>query len=497
MIENSLQAIADDYAHHGLGVFPALPRSKEPAGSWKAFQWEPPNVSERQALFSLNCKLNIGVICGVPSGNLAALDCETPKAFERSLQLINRAGYSETWTVGSNRGGHIYLRLPTPIKPLGKVDEVEVRSQGQFVLLPPSQHPDGPFYWFIDRPSEIARVESLRELDWLALQPAPTIAGPHIPRSALRLLQGKTDRGYSSRSEAEQSIITILVNASFTFDQILRLFQHFPAHGKFAEIERTQSLSGAVEWLRRSYEAARHFCAVESPARSRARGILSAALTSSWPGRTGSIDKTIFCAHATLAYRSGRVIYHASSRDLAEIAGCQRRTASVSSRRLRSRGFLRLVDQFNTTYANRYQLISCSEKLSENAPLPTTPCEGVGQTSSFLLPDAFRSGGLGRTAYEIFMALSENSSVADLAKKTGRHPQTVRTALKRMLLFGLVKVSKRVWQRGCTVEEIDQHTQSLGMSGALKRQQDKHRAERLRFRVSRAILRHREMKEVL
>lgn len=70
MLENSLQAIAADYARHHLSVFPALPKSKEPAGTWKAFQWEPPNEVERQALFSLNCNLNIGVICGVPSGNL-------------------------------------------------------------------------------------------------------------------------------------------------------------------------------------------------------------------------------------------------------------------------------------------------------------------------------------------------------------------------------------------------------------------------------------------
>jgi Bifunctional DNA primase/polymerase, N-terminal len=122
-----LQAIADDYASHGLGVYPALPKSKEPAGSWKAFQWQPPSESEREALFSINCNLNIGVICGAASNNLAALDCETPRAFEETLRRVERAGYGETWTVATRRSGHVHLHLPVPVKPVGKIDDVELR----------------------------------------------------------------------------------------------------------------------------------------------------------------------------------------------------------------------------------------------------------------------------------------------------------------------------------------------------------------------------------
>lgn len=488
MSEIPLQIIASDYASHGLGVYPALPQSKEPAGSWRAFQWQPPSESEREALFSINCNLNIGVICGAASGNLAALDCETPRAFEEQLRHVERAGYGETWTVGSNRGGHIYLRLPVTVKPIGKVNDVEVRSQGQFILLPPSQHPNGPFYEFINRPQEIIQVGSLSELDWLPLEAASTVHELPLPRKARQLLVGYSSQRFQSRSEAEQAIMTVLVNASFTFNQILSLFEIYPAAGKFTQIRQQEGLVRAVGWLRTCFDAARNFCATESPARLLAREALAQAQATPWPGRTGSTDRAIFCAHATLACRSGREIYHASSRDLAEIAACQRRTASNASRRLGAKNLVELISHANSLYASRYRLTAPSLKVSENAPLPTHLREGVVQTSSFLLPDAFRGRSLGKSAYEVITTLNGGfSSVLELERKTGRHPQTVRAALRKLLLFGFVRRVGRKWQ-GSTIAEIEERTAALGMAGALDRQKEKHRAERLRFRVSQAVL---------
>jgi hypothetical protein len=486
----AIQVIAEDYASHGLGVFPALPRSKEPAGSWKAYQWQPPSDIEREALFSLPYELNIGVICGAASNNLAGIDCETTRAFEETLRHVDRVGYSETWTVSTKRGGHVYLFLPVAVKPIAKCENVEVRAQGQFMLLPPSQHPSGPFYRFVNRPPEIATVRSLSDLDWLVFEEAGN--GPGLPRKAKLLLQGSFAERYNSRSEAEQAIVTVLVNASFPFEQILRLFSKYPAAGKFSEIQSRHGKARAVDWLRRCFEAARLFCATESPGRILARRALSQAIESPWPRRTGSSDRAVYCAHTTLAYRSGCDTYHASSRDLAEIAGCSRRTASVATGRLRAQQRLELTTFFNATYANRYRLSIVKSKVSENVPLPTTQCEGVGQTSSFVLPDAFRSGGLGKPAYEVLIALEHgSSSVSDLALKTGRHIQTVRTALKRMLPLSLVEKRGRTWQRGPN-ENLEAVAEALGVNGSLMRQKERHQKERIRRNVSHAIIRQRK-----
>jgi hypothetical protein len=42
------------------------------------------------------------------------------------------------------------------------------------------------------------------------------------------------------------------------------------------------------------------------------------------PGKTGSADRAVYVAHAGLAYRSGKESYHASTRDLGELAGCDK-----------------------------------------------------------------------------------------------------------------------------------------------------------------------------
>ena len=44
-----------------------------PLVEWKAYQYEPPSSHEREAMFSFGQDLNIGVVCGAASSNLATL----------------------------------------------------------------------------------------------------------------------------------------------------------------------------------------------------------------------------------------------------------------------------------------------------------------------------------------------------------------------------------------------------------------------------------------
>jgi hypothetical protein len=84
----------------------------------------------------------------------------------------------------------------TAVIAVGFWKAIEVRAQGQFTLLPPSHHPndpqtDNPSYRFVHRSREIARVESLRELDWIPLEPAPLVQRIPVPKKALQHLKGK------------------------------------------------------------------------------------------------------------------------------------------------------------------------------------------------------------------------------------------------------------------------------------------------------------------
>ncbi|SRR6266545_436823 len=487
---HGLQAIAAEYASHGLAVIPGLPMSKEPAVPWRAFQREAPTRPEREAMFSVEYKLNLGVICGAVSQNLVVLDAETEKAFAETIHRCESAGFGDTWIVKTRRGGHVYFFLSQPVKPMKDAD-VEVRAQGQFVLMPPSTHPTGARYEFTRRPASIAQVPTLDALDWLKLEPA-ALRNHHkqLPRNAWRLLQGEIPDRYASRSEAEQAIITGLVNAGFSFDEISRVFQSYPAAGKYSEIRRRDS-GLAVRWLRSCFENARTFCLQESPSRGLAREALSQATARAWPGRTGSTDRAVYLAHASLAYRSGRVTYHASARNLAELAGCERRTASIATRRLSSAGLLQLTRRSSFQSANRYQLGRPTGKVSDLVPLTTTTCGGVGQTSSFRLPDAFRPRGLGRSAYEVLSVLQNEPLTAKvIAEKTGRHIQTVRKALAKMRDLRLVEKQGRFWLGCGAINDLDLEAlaKDVGSYGAGERQREKHLAERLRRTISNSIL---------
>lgn len=481
--KSSLQSIAAQYASHGLSIVVASPRNKVPLINWKAYQYNPPSPFEREAMFSFEHDLNIGVVCGIASDNLAIIDAETREAFKTQLQRCELAGIADTWIDETFRGGHILTKTPVAVKPKSfKKEGFEVRAQGQFVLLPPSTHPSGKVYRFINQPASIVRVPSLDTLDWLKLEPAPQ--HKPLPRKARQILRGEHYDQYVSRSEAEQAIVTTLVNSGFSFYETLAIFR-FYSPAKFAEIARSDP-ENATRWLQLCYDQARGFCATDSPSRQFARAVQAKAEVSPWPGRGGSADRAVFLAHTNLAHRSGRQTYHASSRDLAEIAGVERITAAKATRRLAEVGFLELIQPGSFSYANRYRL---TEK-TKLAPLPHISLEGVGQVSSFLLPDAFRQGGLGRSAFEVLYGLESGSLKAkELAQRTGRHVQTVRKALVRLRRFGCAAKMCGRWN-GKPLSEInlEELARIVGTAGARKKQKERHRGERLRRKLATMIM---------
>ena len=116
---------------------------------------------------------------------------------------------------------------------------------------------------------------------------------------------------------------------------------------------------------------------------------------------------------------------------------------------------------------------------------------GMDRSSSFFLPDAFRQGGLGRSAFEVLSALQvEALRAKELAQKTGRHVQTIRKSLKRLHEFGYTKNLHGKWY-GIPVNRIDlsELAGKVGMSGARRNQREQHKAERLRRTIAMKMLR--------
>jgi len=149
------------YRDLGFCVIPALPRSKRPAVDWMG----------TRKYWSRTEPYNLGVVCGRVSDGLVNLDFESVEAYRRFFPKYYELE-EDTMTVRTSRGVHVYMRT-ADFKPVLSFKipqlEMEVRSEGCFVVLPPSVHPSGKQYVlnpiFFDKPNIII-VKDLVESLW-------------------------------------------------------------------------------------------------------------------------------------------------------------------------------------------------------------------------------------------------------------------------------------------------------------------------------------------
>jgi hypothetical protein len=163
--KDALQA-ALAYAKHGLSVVPL--DGKQATVRWETLQHAAATPDILYAWWAKRKLKNIGVVCGHVS-NLVVIDLdglEAVAAFESRFPAL-----CESYTVltGSGKGKHIYLR-PADIPPtlrvmtIPDVGNLEMRSDGCYVVAPPSIHPDTL------QPYRIARalpVLEVANLDWV------------------------------------------------------------------------------------------------------------------------------------------------------------------------------------------------------------------------------------------------------------------------------------------------------------------------------------------
>lgn len=128
---------------------------KHPAISWKRYQTETPRLEEVQQWFAHH-PCNLGVVTGPVSG-LLVVDADGAQG-EATPAALARAGYPLPEggpRVRTGGGGqHIYLRYPNR-RVQGTVrllPGVDLRSDGNFVVVPPSLHASGRLYEWITPP---------------------------------------------------------------------------------------------------------------------------------------------------------------------------------------------------------------------------------------------------------------------------------------------------------------------------------------------------------
>lgn len=429
----SLEFVRKQYDELGFDTLPVVSGGKKPYPyAWhkrlpyRLWQNAPQNA-------------NIG-IRGGGLADVAFIDCDEWKTFEYVTNHLAGLGHrGDSYPVvktASGTGRHIYITLTGELSGEARnlsneIGKGEFRyGAGAMVVAPPSVLRDGSNYQLISGDFSIRPIIEVKDiLPILGNREIPNEIKPALSRKARTLLHGEDEviKTYSSRSEAEEALIASLVNAGLTFVEVLELFNRNPCAGKYAEL-KIKNPKNAERWLMNSYKEAEQWTkSHDSKARKFAKSAIEWAEGKAWQGRTGAVDQLIYLAHANIAYKAGRLNYAASSRDLADMAGIGRTTASRSTWRLCNLGLIVPDKNAIADNANTYQLSNWDKAGHSLRTLTVRKCPTLSNH------DVFRYKGLGKSAGQIYAILQESpASIEELAETTGRHIKTIARALDRM-----------------------------------------------------------------
>ena len=144
-MENEFLNAALGYLKQGFHVFPLKPKSKTPLTP-NGFKNASNNTEVIKSWWAKHPSANIGIATGEISDLIVIdVDGEYPDTFPPIPKTV---------TVKTKKGYHLYLKYPKDqiINSRAKIDgyDVDVRANGGYIVAPPSIHPDGGRYEFID-----------------------------------------------------------------------------------------------------------------------------------------------------------------------------------------------------------------------------------------------------------------------------------------------------------------------------------------------------------
>lgn len=150
---------AKSYAAKGWAVFPIIPRDKKPA-TQDGFKSATTDIQQIDKWWKENPNYNIGIATGETSNGLIVIDLDedTEKgkhgiaAFDKWQQEHGQV--PDTATVKTGRGGrHYYFYNHDGLR--NKADLmgcIDIRANGGYIIAPPSVHPNGNHYSWLQSP---------------------------------------------------------------------------------------------------------------------------------------------------------------------------------------------------------------------------------------------------------------------------------------------------------------------------------------------------------
>lgn len=148
------------YADLGFSIIPTAPGKKQPGLVWEPFQERRATKAELTTwLTGLYSSSGIGLVTGEISGNIFVVDADATEGKNGTENLddllMMHDDFPITWSARSGGGGlHYFFRAPPGVIIKNSKSElaqfVDVRGHHGFLVLPPSPHPCGAIYKWID-----------------------------------------------------------------------------------------------------------------------------------------------------------------------------------------------------------------------------------------------------------------------------------------------------------------------------------------------------------
>lgn len=148
--ETEIARAAKYYLSRRWSVLPLRPREKRPLIQWEPLQSARPSAPDIDKWFERWPDANIGIVTGEIS-NLVVLDIDSNHGGNDSLKRLEQRFELLPVTVEAMTGGggrHLYFSHPGGLirNRAGIAQGIDLRSDGGYVVAPPSIHPNGRRY---------------------------------------------------------------------------------------------------------------------------------------------------------------------------------------------------------------------------------------------------------------------------------------------------------------------------------------------------------------
>ena len=135
------------YLGRGYAVIPVA-RTKKPLVPWDEFQTRRPRPDELQTWWDKWPDANVGIVTGKISG-LTVIDCDSPGGIDSVAKVAGDKFVAPT--VQTSRGVQYYCQFePKAVNRHTVMEDVDIRSEGGFVVAPPSVHASGKTYAWVE-----------------------------------------------------------------------------------------------------------------------------------------------------------------------------------------------------------------------------------------------------------------------------------------------------------------------------------------------------------